>query len=50
MKQTVGDQAMFFRMLDSKLQGMCATNVDDTLHARNKVYEEIKEMTTKRFK
>jgi Reverse transcriptase (RNA-dependent DNA polymerase) len=25
MKQTVGDPAMFFKMLDSKLQGICAT-------------------------
>jgi hypothetical protein len=45
MKQTVGDPAMFFKMLDSKLQGMCATHVDDALHAGNKVYEEITENT-----
>jgi hypothetical protein len=40
MKQTVGNPAMFFKMLDSKLQGMCATYVDDALHAGNKMYEE----------
>jgi hypothetical protein len=50
MKQTVGDPAMFFKMLDSKLKGMCATYVDDALHAGNKVYEWIIEKTTKRFK
>jgi hypothetical protein len=37
-------------MLDSKLQGMCATYVDDALHAGNKVYKEITEKTMKRFK
>jgi hypothetical protein len=50
MKQTVGDPAMFFKMLDSKLQGMCATYVDDTLHVGSKVYEGITEKTMKRFK
>jgi Reverse transcriptase (RNA-dependent DNA polymerase) len=50
MKQMVGDPAMFFKMLDSKLQGMCATYVDDALHAGNKVYEGITEKTMKRFK
>jgi hypothetical protein len=47
MKQTVGDPAMFFKMLESKLQGMCATYVD---HAGSKVYEGITEKTMKRFK
>jgi hypothetical protein len=37
MKQTVGDPAMFFKMFDSKIHGMCATYVDDALHAGNKV-------------
>jgi Reverse transcriptase (RNA-dependent DNA polymerase) len=50
MMQTAGDPAMFFKMLDSKLQGMCSTHVDDALHAGNKVYEEITEKTMKRFK
>jgi hypothetical protein len=50
MKQTVGDPAMFFKMIDSKLQGMCATYVDDALHAENVVNKEITEKTTKRFK
>jgi hypothetical protein len=50
MKQKVRDPAMFFKMLDSKLQGMCATYVDDALHAGSKVYEGITEKTIKRFK
>jgi hypothetical protein len=37
-------------MLDSKLQGMCATYVDDALHAGSKVYEGITEKAMKRFK
>jgi hypothetical protein len=42
MKQTVGDPAMFFKLLDSKQQGMCATYVDDApLHAGSKVYEGL---------
>jgi hypothetical protein len=50
MKQTVGDPAMFFKMSGSKLQGMCATYVDDALHARSKEYEGITEKTMKRLK
>jgi hypothetical protein len=50
MKQTVGDPAMLFKMLDNKLQGMCATYVDDALHAGIMVYEGITEKTMKRFK
>jgi hypothetical protein len=50
MKQMVGDPAMFFKMLDNKLQGICATYVDDALHAGSMVYEEIREKTMKRFK
>jgi hypothetical protein len=50
MKQTVGDLEMFFKMIDCKLQGICATYVDDALHAGNTVYEGIAEMTMKRFK
>jgi hypothetical protein len=49
MKQTVGDPVMFFKMLDNKLQGMCATYVDDALHAGSTVYEGTKERTMKRF-
>jgi Reverse transcriptase (RNA-dependent DNA polymerase) len=50
MKQTVGDPATFFKMLDSKLQGMCATYVDDALHAGSKLYEGITEKSMKQFK
>jgi hypothetical protein len=50
MKVTVGDSAMFFNMLGNKLQGMCATYVNDALHAGSKVYEGITEKTMKRFK
>jgi hypothetical protein len=50
MKQTVGDPAMFFKMLDNKLQGVCATYMDDALHTGSKVYEGITEKTMKRFK
>jgi Reverse transcriptase (RNA-dependent DNA polymerase) len=49
-KQTVGYPAIFFKMLDRKLQRMCATYVDDALHAGNKVYERIAEKTMKRTK
>jgi hypothetical protein len=50
MKQTVGDPAMFFKMLVNKLQGLCATYMDDALHAGSKVYERITEKVMKRFK
>jgi hypothetical protein len=50
MMQTVGDPAMFFKMLDNKPQGMCATYVNDALHAGRKVYEGTTEKTMKRFK
>jgi hypothetical protein len=50
MKQTVADPAMFFKMLDKTLQGMCATYVDDALHTGSKVYEGITEKSMKRFK
>jgi Reverse transcriptase (RNA-dependent DNA polymerase) len=49
MKQTVGDPSMFFKMLDSKLKGMCAAYVDYALHAGNKVYEGIAEKAMKRL-
>jgi hypothetical protein len=40
----------FFKNLDNKLQGMCATYVDDALHAGSKVYEGTTGKTMKRFK
>jgi hypothetical protein len=42
-KQTVGVPEIFFKILDSELQGKCAMYVDDALNAGNKVYEGIAE-------
>jgi hypothetical protein len=41
---------MFFKILDNRLQEICATYVDDALHAGSRVYEGITEKTMKRFK
>jgi hypothetical protein len=41
---------MFFKLFESKLQGMCATYVDDALHEGNMVCAGIAEKTMNRLK
>lgn len=49
MQLTTGDGALFFKHLDKKLQGVCATFVDDTLQAGNKEFQDLADNTLRRF-
>lgn len=40
MQSIVADPSFYFQKREKKLNGLCATYVDDTLHAGNKVYSE----------
>ena len=41
MKSTISDTALFYKTLGENLIGICATYVEDTLHAGTKEYEDI---------
>ena len=45
MQSTTTDGALFFQLLGNKLSGLCATYVDDCLHARDPVYQKLSQKT-----
>jgi Reverse transcriptase (RNA-dependent DNA polymerase) len=49
MKSTTGDPALFFKNIQEKLSGLCATYVDDTLQAGDQKFVELSELTQMRF-
>jgi hypothetical protein len=49
MERTTFDSAFFYKVLDEKLGGMCATYVDECLHAGTDQYSKSAEKTELRF-
>lgn len=49
MQLTTGDGALIFKLLDNRLQGLCATFVDDTLQAGNTKFQDLANNTLQRF-
>jgi hypothetical protein len=49
MERTSFDSAFFYKVLDEKLGGMCATYVDECLHAGTDQYSKSAEKTELRF-
>jgi hypothetical protein len=49
MESTTGDIALFFKIIQEKLGGLCATYVDDTLQAGDQTFVELSELTQRRF-
>lgn len=49
METTTSDAAFFFKRAGEKLQGMCATFVDDSLHAGDEDYVQLTDKTMQRF-
>jgi hypothetical protein len=49
MERTTFDSAFFYKVLDEKLGSMCATHVDDCLHAGTDQYSKLAEKTELRF-
>lgn len=49
MKNVLGDAALFFKSVGGKLSGLCATYVDDSLHAGDKAYCNLAKVTEEKF-
>ena len=49
MELATGDGALFFKHLDDKLKGLCATYVDDTLQAGDRDFQKLTENTLRKF-
>lgn len=49
MEATASDLVLFFRIIQSKLSGVTATHVDDTLSAGDRAFEEASRITGKVF-
>ena len=50
MDSAVNDAALFFKTAGEELLGLCATYVDDALHAGDKEYSDMSKKTEKTFK
>ena len=49
MKSTLGDEALFYKRVDKKLTGLCATYVDDILQTCNDHFSHLVKKTEERF-
>ena len=49
MESTTTDGALFFKLLGDKLSGLCATYVDDCLHAGDPAYQKLSQKTEGQF-
>jgi hypothetical protein len=49
MKSTNGHHALFFKSIEEKLSGLCATYVDYTLQAGDQKFVELSELIQRRF-
>jgi Reverse transcriptase (RNA-dependent DNA polymerase) len=49
MESATGDPALFFKIIQEKLSGLCATYVDDTLQAGDLKFVELSGLTQRRF-
>jgi hypothetical protein len=49
MESTTGDPALFFKNIQEKLDGLCATYVDDALQAGDQKFVELSELSQRRF-
>jgi hypothetical protein len=49
MESTTRDPALFFKSIEEKLSGLCATYVDDILHAGDQKLVELSKITQRRF-
>ena len=49
MSASTTDGALFFKMVANNLAGLCATHVEDCLHAGNKKYSELSQRIERKF-
>ena len=49
MKKTLGDGALFYKMMENSLSGLCATYVDDIVQAGNDEFSDLVKKTEEKF-
>lgn len=49
MESCISDAEIFFKHIEKKLIGMCATYVEDSLHSGKDEYSKISNLTERKF-